>query len=328
MRHTRGFSLVELLVSIAIIALLIALAVPALRRARLAGQQAACTSNLRQMGVALNAYAVENEDYASAGVERDIFTNQFYVWVARYRTYASNSYEIFNCPAAVAVARWQYRADTSGRFTPRRPTAYGYLDGELPLIRGGDNYPIGSPEAYFSYGYNQQGVFGSARAWAYQPGPRDLGIVTLGLGWLDHSFAPPNTILWPNWDGQRLSSLVMPDQFIAFADSSPEGRCDAEITPWNQSVQGYDSIVSTRHGGGKPDMTYEASRNPTGGRPRIYTESRTIAGGPVVAFGDGHADFQLFRDVAPFDKAPTADNVRVIRRWNRDFEPHAETWLW
>jgi prepilin-type N-terminal cleavage/methylation domain-containing protein/prepilin-type processing-associated H-X9-DG protein len=58
---TRGFTLIELLVVISIVALLIAILLPALESARLAAQQVACLSNQRQLGVGLMGYANERE---------------------------------------------------------------------------------------------------------------------------------------------------------------------------------------------------------------------------------------------------------------------------
>ena len=56
----KSFTLIELLVVIAIIAILAAMLMPALHKARQAGQAASCQSNLKQQSVAVFAYA---DDY-------------------------------------------------------------------------------------------------------------------------------------------------------------------------------------------------------------------------------------------------------------------------
>lgn len=70
----KGFTLVELLVVISIIAVLLALLLPALSMARSQGRMAVCKSNIRQLVLANGGYAFENNNYYVPAAE-DINAN-------------------------------------------------------------------------------------------------------------------------------------------------------------------------------------------------------------------------------------------------------------
>jgi prepilin-type N-terminal cleavage/methylation domain-containing protein/prepilin-type processing-associated H-X9-DG protein len=97
-----GFTLVELLVVIAVIALLTAMLLPVLNRASEKGRASSCVANLRQIGIALAAYADESaERYPFAAGEItwdsvDTFSGS-HCWMQQLVRYIGNR-KSYRCP--------------------------------------------------------------------------------------------------------------------------------------------------------------------------------------------------------------------------------------
>ena len=60
-RQSKGFTLIELLVVIAILALLLSVILPALKKAKDQAKRLICFSNMRQVGIAINAYIIDSK---------------------------------------------------------------------------------------------------------------------------------------------------------------------------------------------------------------------------------------------------------------------------
>lgn len=96
-----GFTLVELLVVISIIAVLMAILLPALSTARQMAKGISCMSNLQQLSLAVQMYTDEHNDYyPAAWVIRDTYS---LAWCGKY--YKENG---VNCMDVTAGPLWSY----------------------------------------------------------------------------------------------------------------------------------------------------------------------------------------------------------------------------
>ncbi len=105
METRKGFTLIELLVVIAIIALLMAMVMPALRKAKEAAKMVICSSNQHQIITGIGAYASDNDSRMPPAVarggrpsvlNRHQDNTSVYYTVGSYLPIA----KVFNCPVS------------------------------------------------------------------------------------------------------------------------------------------------------------------------------------------------------------------------------------
>jgi prepilin-type N-terminal cleavage/methylation domain-containing protein/prepilin-type processing-associated H-X9-DG protein len=109
MRSRRGFTLVELLVVVGIVAVLMGILLPTMGKAREAARRTACLSNLRQVHAVFAMYAIENGDRVPLGYRKNIkqFNSMVYSGTAMKHCFFGVLYldgrmsapEVFYCPS-------------------------------------------------------------------------------------------------------------------------------------------------------------------------------------------------------------------------------------
>jgi prepilin-type N-terminal cleavage/methylation domain len=300
-----AFTLIELLVVIAIIAILAAILFPVFAQARQKARQAACASNLKQIGIAIIQYT---QDYDGVIPPAEIVYDppveaHVVSWPTLVYPYIKNE-QVFVCPGAdegLFVPDANYITATGG------PTAWaptpasggtattkpytGVTDSAFPQTfanpKGGDGTSAGR-ELVRRLSYARNVIPNSNSAWS------QVNAIIPGFQNQTNGPAKSGYVGLPN------SSLATPSA------STRAEISEADVQEPTSTIHVFDAIVGTSSGEprsngnsmrGIQDATRtDLFRNDTANKPD-YRHS----GGFNVLYGDGHAKWLKWGSTKPSD---------------------------
>jgi prepilin-type N-terminal cleavage/methylation domain-containing protein len=290
--HTQrsGFTLIELLVVIAIIAVLIGLLLPAVQKVREAANRAACSNNLKQIGIALNNYENTNGKFPTGG-EGTLpnYTGGLMSWFDTHSTWTmilpyieqENVYNMFDLslpynigrrPKNQEAAKTQIKTYLCPSYPSRQPDPYGYGQSDYMPTVYTDIHPVDGfrdPATATTHGSRVNGALhlGGTKVSEITDGLSNTLAAAEDVGRQHESYRYP--------DGLGMLSNY-PEDYRTVLDPPPEGINPSgrrAINRWAEPDQG--NGVS-----GPPTSGTHLKHGPYGLQP-VMNNSKIPWGGPL-----------------------------------------------
>lgn len=211
---SRAFTLIEVLVVVAIIALLISIMLPSLAAARRVTRAVACRANMHQLGLAMTMY---NNQYGHfPGHHLRVPTSTEYIlWPLRLMrsmktsggSVSSGQHQVFWCPESKYKKHW---------------------DGRQRLWSDINTAQVNDC-ANFDYGYNDWGI-GETHS---TPGAPNLG--------LGGHIISKNSLPIEHKDGEvRVAKIKRPAEMIVIADNDADDLVKGQPGTWDTAIDPID----------------------------------------------------------------------------------------
>ena len=275
-----GFTLIELLVVIAIIGVLVGLLLPAVQQAREAARRINCSSNVRQLGVAMHSYMSANKKFPCQKIDDD----------TRYAASVAGSWT----PGGKALfwfGEVDYTTDSNGTLDVTAGPLQPYFESNASVLQCPNFSESMLEEVKFgdriatAFGYNSQ--LGPGSGGYYDPSP-----------YQDKAY--------------RIRDVPETSRTVAFAETamiyfaSPFGLRE-QLGGFSKPSEN-DPVVHFRHGGGFANAVFVDGH--------VEGFSRKFRKGPWTS--DGQVTQMEFHNIGVICNGDAADDAEADALWDRN----------